>query len=483
MTMRCPTLLCFIIYGLSAFAADCSQLSAQTLIKQHQDYLQHKSTPTTRLKQVLGCAKELTKLNIFTQMNSTAAELAKASSTRYRKQASLSVLDGVLIAVKDNIDVGGMNTTAGTAALKDNLATKSAAVVARLQSLGAIVLAKANMHELAAGVTSNNYFYGPVRNPYDSKKFAGGSSGGSAVAVASHLTGVALGSDTAGSTRIPAALSGVVGFRPTLNRYSTQGVVPASSTLDAIGLFANYVEDIQILDAVLSNQSTLSHLPYSKPIRLGLPDTFFQNLDEDTKKVVDRFIKKLRDNHISLIKLESKNLNALVSETAFPILMYELKKEFSAYLAQRRSPITLEQLSEQIASPDVKALFQSIVKNKSDHDAYQRAIKIYRPKLQMALHSLMVSNKVDALIFPTTKLPARDIIGSLNKVKVNNNTVDTVTAYTFNTIIGANAGIPGISVPIGKTDKGLPVGIELDGPAKSDRALLQIARVIESIAK
>nr|WP_322084911.1 amidase family protein [Burkholderia cepacia] len=183
-----------------------------------------------------------------------------------------------------------MPTAAGTAALRDAVPRADAPVVARVIDAGALAAGKANMHELAFGCTSDNGFFGPARNPYDPSRIPGGSSGGSAVLVASGAVPAALGTDTGGSVRIPAALCGLVGFRPTHGRYPSGGVVPISPARDTVGPIARTVADVMLLDEILSgNGSALPAVDDTRGFRLAVPySTLWEGLSPDARPVLDR---------------------------------------------------------------------------------------------------------------------------------------------------------------------------------------------------
>jgi len=168
---------------------------------------------------------------------------------------TLGSLAGLPFIVKDQIDVAGYATTAGTPALRHYMPSHNAVVVDTLVRSGAIVFAKANMHELAFGITSNNGAFGPVRNPYDQTRIPGGSSGGNGAAIAARLAPGGIGTDTGGSVRIPAALNGIVALRPTIHRYPQAGVTPISHTRDTVGPMARGVADLVLLDGVITGDS------------------------------------------------------------------------------------------------------------------------------------------------------------------------------------------------------------------------------------
>lgn len=196
-------------------------------------------------------------LNAFISLDPDAVRNAARSADQQRQRGErLGPLHGVPIALKDNFDTADFTTTAGTPALAAHRPTRNAAVVQRLLDAGALILGKANMQELAFGPTSNNAAFGPVRNPYDRSRIPGGSSGGTAALVAARLAPAGLGTDTGGSVRVPASLSGVVGFRPTTLRWPQDGIVPISHTRDTAAPIARCVADCALLDGIVTGGPT-----------------------------------------------------------------------------------------------------------------------------------------------------------------------------------------------------------------------------------
>jgi mandelamide amidase len=229
-------------------------------------------------------------LNAFTYLDPgfdpLAAGLMSASGAVAQGSRPLA---GYSLAIKDNIEVAGMPCTCGTPALRTYVPKIDAPAIARLRCAGAGIVGKTNMHELAYGITSNNAAFGPVRNAFDPLCFAGGSSGGTAVAIAAGVVRAGLGTDTGGSSRIPAALNGIVGFRPSIGRYPMGGVARISPTRDAIGPMARDVADVALLDAVLSGDTT-ARLAASevRGLRIGLPEQYFQeSLHADMSRELD----------------------------------------------------------------------------------------------------------------------------------------------------------------------------------------------------
>ena len=418
-------------------------------------------------------------LNAFISVDENYV-MARARALDEHKSAS--EVYGMLIAVKDNIHVAALPNSAGTPALKNFVPTEDNPVIARLKESGVVVLGKANMHELAFGITSNNGEFGPVRNPSDLRFIAGGSSGGTAAAVAAGIVDAGLGTDTGGSVRIPAALTGVVGFRPTLNRYPSGGVTPISTSRDTIGPIAKDVATIIQLDSAIMRETEPVQAKNPADLRLGVARSYFyENLDQETAIVAEKALKKLEDEGIQLIEVEVANLAALLEQASFPIALYEVMAELPVYLNDFNTEVSMEQLIAALASPDVAGVFGAISGEGAIPDQVYSNALVARNTLQAQYASLFSDHQLDGIIFPTTILPARPIGESDEFVVVNGVKLPTFPAYIHNTDPGSIAGIPGISIPAGRTSTGLPVAMAIDGPENSDRDLLSLARSIEDI--
>ncbi len=213
----------------------------------------------------------------------------------------------------------GLPTSAGTAALEKNYPQKNAPIVQRLLDAGAFVLAKTNMHELASGGTSSNALFGPVRNPYQPDHIAGGSSGGTAAAIAAGVGTVGLGTDTAGSVRIPSAFCGVVGFRPSLvkearehgkdwNPYKASGVVPLARDLDSVGPIARTVDDLILLDEVITRR-LVPPLTAITGQRLGISADQWQDLDPDVERECRGAVQRLADAGAQLVEVDLRGIH------------------------------------------------------------------------------------------------------------------------------------------------------------------------------
>ncbi len=399
-----------------------------------------------------------------------------------------ATLAGCQIVVKDNIDVAGMPCTLGTPALRHHVATRDAVAIARLRAAGAEIVGKTNLHELAYGITSNNAAFGPVRNPHDLGCFAGGSSGGTAAAIAAGLVRAGLGTDTGGSSRIPAALCGIVGFRPTVDRYPMGGVALISPTRDVIGPMGRTVRDVAALDAVLAGTTQVGVDTVDlAAIRIGFPRQHFQeDLDASAADALERVASALRQAGVTLVEADLENVAAADAAVSFPVVLYETKAALETYLAGTGTGVTLAALHAQIASADVKEIMAQVIGGAIPEPVYRQALTVHRPALRTLYRDYFAKHRVEAMLLPTTPLPARPIEGSDRVVTLNGVEVPTFATYIRNTDPASNAGIPGISLPAGPhpprdgAAARLPVGIELDGPEGTDRRLLAIAAAVES---
>jgi indoleacetamide hydrolase len=391
-------------------------------------------------------------------------------------------LRGWPLVVKDNIDVAGMPTTAGSRALAGHTPALSASAIARLQQAGAVVLGKTNLHEFCFGITSNNAAFGPVRNPYALDRIAGGSSGGTACAIAAGLAPVGIGSDTGGSMRIPAALCGVVGFRPTTGRWPSDGVVKVSNTRDTLGPMAHSVADCALLDAVVCNAPLSLAAASLHGVRIGVPRRgFWQPLEASVERAAEAALTALAHAGAVLVECDVGINDENCNQAGMAIAFTETFESLAHYLTQHGLPFDPVAITAQVASPDVKAIFNILLAAKGElRSAYDHALQVQRPALQKSYADCFAKHQIEALIFPTTPLPAAPI-GEDDTVVFCGAATLTFPIFTRNVGPGSVAGLPGISVPMGCNDSGLPLGLALDGPVGSDRRLLALAMAVQAL--
>ena len=432
---------------------------------------------------LISRSMQFSDLNVFITLDAEGASEKAEEFDQLRENGDIrGPLHGIPLVVKDNIHVAGMPNTAGTPSLKSFVPSVSNEVVMRLEAAGAIILGKTNLHELAFGITSDNAAFGAVRNPFDTSMIPGGSSGGTASAISAGIVPAGLGTDTGGSVRIPPALTGIVGFRPSSGRYPSEAVTPISHTRDTVGLLSRTVEDLIVLDDVIAGGTEpVTEIPAGE-IRLGVPRAFYyENLDQETAIVIETILVRIREAGVQLIEMEIPDIGNLLQMSAFPISLYGVERDLPAYLEEFDTGVTFAELSIAVASPDVHGVFELVNGEGKIPDEVYAAAMDAREQLRKNFRELFTIQQLDAIIFPTTILPARPIEGSLETVELNGEQVATLLSYIHNTDPASIAALPGLSLPVGLTKSGLPVGMEIDGAEQSDRRLLAVAKTLEGI--
>ena len=445
----------------------------------------------TYVRALIQQAQKHSSLNSLILLNDKGSIQSAQKIDRDRAAGNpLPSLAGLVIVVKDNINTCDFPTTAGTPALKNSRPKFDAPCVKKLTDAGAIILGKTNLHELSFGITSTNTtsFAGPVKNPYDTTRIPGGSSGGTAASIASRIVACGLGTDTGGSTRIPAALCGIVGLRPSVGngggdrRYHNENaVVPLSRTRDTVGPMGRTVGDVALLDAAITG-TPIALATNISGVRIGVPSSFWADLDATVIPVLRSALQKLAAAGVILVDVDLP-VFALNEKVSFPVLFRELLDDMPAYLAAIGSAVKLEDICTLSSSPDVHQIMKIVLQNHYSQ-SYDEAMRVNRPLLQQQYAHYFKANAVDAVLVPTTVLPAVNIdleYGS-GHTRVNKGPlVDTLTAFIRNTDPASNAGIPSLSLPAGLTRQGLPVGLLLDGPLGSDRQMLSLGLSFEKV--
>jgi aspartyl-tRNA(Asn)/glutamyl-tRNA(Gln) amidotransferase subunit A len=442
-------------------------------------YRKRKLSPVELTRLILARIDQLNpKLNAYITVTSelALAQAKKAETELFSRRANQDrgPLHGIPISLKDNIYSGDIRTTGGSKILANFVPQRDAEVVAQLKEAGAVILGKTNMHEFAYGVTSNNPHFGPVHNPWELTRIPGGSSGGSAAAVAAGLCYGSIGTDTGGSIRIPAALCGIVGLKPTLGRVSVAGVIPLSPKLDCVGPLARTVYDASLLlEPILPRAKgerplRSSRKPAAKLLKftLGVPkEFFFDIISDDVRQIFSEALKsfptpQVRIKEVSLPLLEETeyagNQIAWAEATHY--------HQQSGYFPSRSADYGDDVRSRLKMGSQVPAT------------TYLAALET-REKFIQQLHQIMAGAGVDALVAPTNPIPAPEIDQESTRIAEKDH---PTRALLLRTNRPANlAGVPAISVPCGFTPTGLPVGLQLIGAVTDEHLLLQIAHSFE----
>ena len=420
-------------------------------------------------------------LSPLAEFNAVISEISQNQYSTSTNESSFGATSPYFI-VKDNIHVAGVANSAGTPSLKDFVPTENSIVVQRLIDAGAIPIAKTNMHELAFGITSNNTAFGPVRNYHDPSRFAGGSSGGTAVAIASGLVGWGLCTDTGGSCRIPAAFNGVVGFRPSPGRYPSEEVTPLSHTHDTIGVMAESASLLAEIDTVVTGETKTNKATNANP-RIGVPRAYYyEDLEPGVAESIDTHLAKLQASGIELVEVDVSAFVERAADTSLTIVLYEAPYDLTSYLQKFFPQITLEELISQVASVDVAGILNFATSEPIAKENYEKAL-LTRDELIADLSDFYAKQSIDAIAYPTLPVTARLIEGESDNLLLNGESVSTFNAVTRNTSLASLLALPAITLPSGMASNGLPVGIEIAGPNGSDRNLIDIAIRIEQIFK
>ena len=414
-------------------------------------------------------------ISVTTELAIAQAKKAEAELFAPRgRHRDRGPLHGIPISLKDNIYTENIPTTAGSRILAKFIPQHDATVVKRLKEAGAVILGKNNMHEFAYGVTSNNPHYGPVHNPWDLSRIPGGSSGGSAAAVAAGLCYGGIGTDTGGSIRIPASLCGIVGLKPTFGRVSVDGIIPLSPRLDCAGPLARTVQDAALLlESILPRVKGEPSPPAlekssgrTRKFTLGIPKEFFLDvISEDVCFVFDEAIRALKRQKVNF-KQVSLNLLEETENAGNQIAWAE-----ATHYHQQAGwfPSHAADYGE-----DVRSRLE--IGTKVSATTYLSALEL-REKFIQQFHLALEDAGVDALVVPTTPIPAPLIREEAIRLGDNDH---STRALLLRPNRPANlAGVPAVTVPCGFTPLGLPVGLQLIGAVADEHLLLQIAAAFE----
>ena len=406
--------------------------------------------------------RDNSRLNAFiTVMEESALMAARRADRELARGKRRSAIHGMPVSLKDLFYTRGVRTTAGSKILADFVPKRDAEVVRRLRAAGAVIIGKNNLHEWAYGVSSTNPHYGAVRNPHDTERIPGGSSGGSAAAVAASMGVASLGTDTGGSIRIPASLCGVVGLKPTYGACSLEGVIPLSSTMDHVGPIADSVRTAADVFEAISGRKLKPFDGDVRGLRIGVPEKFFfERLQPEVERNVRQAIARLAALGAKIKTIPAKQSSeaaADANEAGRTILLVEALETHSRY-NKRRSEYgdavrVLLERGEQISAAEL------------------RAAKRIRREFTWEFN--LIWERVDLLVTPTIPVTA-PLIG---QEKIGDE--DTRACLTRFVRVFNITGVPALSVPCGRDDRGLPIGLQIVGPKRSESTVLQAGLALE----
>jgi aspartyl-tRNA(Asn)/glutamyl-tRNA(Gln) amidotransferase subunit A len=410
-------------------------------------------------------------LNAFITITAeTALEEARQAEAEIRSGKYRGPLHGIPLALKDLVDTAGVRTTAASHLFEKRVPTEDAFIVKRLKSAGAVLLGKLNLHEFAYGGSGIIGAFGVTRNPWDTARITGGSSSGSAAAVASGMCLGAIGTDTAGSIRLPSSFCGITGFKPTFGLVSAHGVVPLAPSYDHVGPMATTAEDCSlILDAIAAydswdpNSSTVQRGGYSKALgekpaalRMGIPDQFFlDDLDSEVEAAFDEAT-QIAGKFASNVKKIS-----IPVDTDRTVHVYEAYQYHSKYLPESADKYQSETLGRIMAGEKVPP-----------HEYQQKKAAL----LELRRKATRLFDDVDLILTPTVPvLPPRIVDLQANAEQLRPAEIIMLrNTRPFNVL-----GLPSISIPCGFSKAGLPIGLQITGPAHEDALVLRFAHAFQ----
>ena len=425
----------------------------------HKDF-----SPVEVTRDYLQQIENFSELNAFITVTAEQAlKQAEIAEQKYLAGEQTGTLEGIPISYKDNLYTKGVRTTSGSKIEEDFVPTVDAGIVAKLHREGAINLGKVNMHEYAFGITSNNPFYGPVKNPWNTAYTPGGSSGGSGAAVAASLSAASIGTDTAGAIRIPAASTGIVGLKPTHGLIDASNVRHISWSLDHIGPLTKNMGDLGIMmDAMTGANYSDSLTTDIRGLCVGVPKNYFNELiDNDTANLYSKALENL------------EQLGAILIEINIPFSPEDLALSFSIGIAEA-GLVHEKSITERIDSfgPDVKASLE--FSHSITALDYMKALK---RKDELFSQFENVFEAVDIIATPT--MP-----DTTKQIGEEQFSIDGILDSTFNMMIRLPAvfnltGQPALSIPCGVAPNGLPVGLQLASAAFNERVLLKAGYAFE----
>jgi len=473
--------------GAAAWAVTPALSQSQDLtgltLKKASELLRSKGTSPVELTE--ACLKRIERLNpavnaFITVTRESALATAREMEAEARRGKWRGSLHGIPIAIKDNIDTAGVRTTGASELFKDRIPTEDAEVVRMLKSAGAIVLGKLNLHEFAYGPSAAVSYFGPVHNPWGLDRISGGSSGGSAAAIAAGLCFGTLGTDTGGSIRIPSSHCGTVGLMPSYGRVSNRGVIPMAWTLDHVGPICKTVQDAALMLGIIAGYDELDPTTVNWPVpdygrafkmqvsklRLGLPRAgFFDGLDPEYAKATEIAIDTLRKLTASVADVRLPP--AVGAQTIWGPETYAYHAKWLTESPEKYQTATRVQMIQ--------------TNNNVKQEVYaeaRRQVDLVRREIKKTFKT------VDLLITPTMKGPPATIAATLNPVVPNPQAKGVGPGNLGGGNINSPGvfdvyGLPAITIPCGFTNSGLPIGLQISGAPFAETTMLALAHAYE----
>lgn len=426
------------------------------------------------------CLSRIEKYNslvnsFITILKKEAFENAYYMEKEIKKGKYRGKLHGIPYSIKDNISANQIRSTKGSQIFSNYISNYNSVVVKKLSKAGAILLGTNNLNEFASGIDGKNIFYGDTKNPWDLKRISGGSSGGSAVAVATGMVFFSIGTDTGGSIRVPASLCGIIGFKPTYDVISRIGIFDLSPTLDHVGILTRNISDCNLIFNTLCNRQNIRSLNNTcksfsdnKRIILGIPKiNFVDYLESEVRKTFCRFIKRLRLLNLNLSNLDISLTNHTIYKSWLSIRLYETWK----------THIHIMDKYNKLYSPDVRKM---ILEGKNiSEETYQYALNTIE---SIKKYFAKIFNEVDLILTPTTIISAPK--SEITRLKIRNRSIKLRNALLQNTILFNSMGFPAITLPIGLNRfTNMPIGLQIIGKQYYDKIVLNFSHYVEKSMK
>ena len=457
-----------------------SLFNPETAFDFHQAYLEGKTSPVDVAMRLLDIIRSIEESAVPLRPYVAWEERelmrqANASAERFSKGKQLGILDGVPVSVKDELDMLPFKTMIGTKFFSNQPPEKDATSVARLRSAGALMVGKTNMHEIGLGVTGLNIHYGTTRNPHHLDHYPGGSSSGSAAAVAAGLSPIALGCDGGGSIRIPASLCGVVGLKTTWGRISTAGSAPLHWSIGSVGPITSTASDAAIAYSFLAGPDKRQSCTQEQPvvdlknfentnlegIKLWVFNPWFNHASEDVVKCCEQMLNSFKSQGAEVKEIEIPHLDEIRVSHAVTIST-EMFTSLKSYMKPFRQPFGLD------------ALINLTLAKKFSGSEY---VKAQRVRARMIKNLKTIFQDVDAIVTPSTACTAPPILA--DAVINGESDLRTLTELMRFAPEANLGGLPAVSFPVGYDAKGLPVGMQLMGRPWEESFLLRMAKTSE----